>query len=56
MSLLLNELSGSVMEDTENMELLNAFFSSVFTVKATSQESQTLEVRRSLVKGRLSLG
>ncbi|PKU44228.1 rna-directed dna polymerase from mobile element jockey-like [Limosa lapponica baueri] len=34
-----------VMEDTEKAELLNATFASVFTAKASPQESQILEVR-----------
>ncbi|PKU46909.1 alpha-n-acetylneuraminide alpha- -sialyltransferase [Limosa lapponica baueri] len=41
--LLLNEMGALVMEDTENMELLNASFASVFIAKAGSQESQTPE-------------
>lgn len=32
-------------EDTDNVELLNAFFASVFNANAAAQESQTLEVR-----------
>ncbi|GAB0183976.1 mitochondrial enolase superfamily member 1 [Grus japonensis] len=42
---LLNEMGALVMEDTEKVELLNAFFASVCTAKAGPQESQTLEVR-----------
>ncbi|GAB0184039.1 mitochondrial enolase superfamily member 1 [Grus japonensis] len=42
---LLNEVGALVTEDTEKVELLNAFFASVFTAKASCQESQTLEVR-----------
>ncbi|GAB0208992.1 mitochondrial enolase superfamily member 1 [Grus japonensis] len=41
---LLNEVGALVMEDTEKAELLNAFFASVFTAKASPQETQTLEV------------
>ncbi|GAB0183985.1 mitochondrial enolase superfamily member 1 [Grus japonensis] len=42
--LLLNELGALVMEEIEKVELLNAFFASVFTAKAGPQETQTLEV------------
>ncbi|GAB0204970.1 mitochondrial enolase superfamily member 1 [Grus japonensis] len=41
---LLNEVGALVTEDTEKVELLNVFFASVFTAKASPQESQTLEV------------
>ncbi|GAB0182057.1 mitochondrial enolase superfamily member 1 [Grus japonensis] len=42
---LLNEVGALVMEeDTEKVELLNAFFALVFTAKASPQETQTLEV------------
>ncbi|GAB0177726.1 target of Nesh-SH3 [Grus japonensis] len=43
--LLLNEVGDLVTDDTEEAELLNAFFTSVFTAKTDPQESQTLRVR-----------
>jgi len=42
---LLNKVGGLVMEDTEERVLLNAFFASVLSAKASPQESQVLEVR-----------
>ncbi|GAB0209844.1 mitochondrial enolase superfamily member 1 [Grus japonensis] len=48
--LLLNEVGALVTEDTEEMELLNAAFASVFTAKAGPQESQTLEVREKVCR------
>jgi len=42
--LLLNEVGALVKEDTE-VELLKAFFASVFTTKASPQASKSLEVR-----------
>jgi len=41
----LKEVGALVMEDTKNAELLNAFFASVFTAKASPQEFQALAVR-----------
>jgi len=53
--LLLNEMGALGMEVTEKVELLNDFFSSVFTAKVDPQASQSVEVRGSLEKGRPSL-
>ncbi|PKU47983.1 rna-directed dna polymerase from mobile element jockey-like [Limosa lapponica baueri] len=41
---LLNETGAMVTEDAEKAELLNVAFASVFTVQASPQEYQTLEV------------
>lgn len=49
---LLNEVSALMMEDTEKVDLLNNFDSG-FTVP---WETQTLEVRESLGKGKVPLG
>ncbi|GAB0204519.1 mitochondrial enolase superfamily member 1 [Grus japonensis] len=43
---LLNEVGALVIEDTEKVELLNAFFALVFTAKAGPQETQTLEGKK----------
>lgn len=41
--MLLNQMDGPVLEDTEKMELLKLFFASVFTAEDGLQESQTLD-------------
>ncbi|GAB0209507.1 mitochondrial enolase superfamily member 1 [Grus japonensis] len=48
--LLLNEVGALVTEDTEKVESLNAFFASVFTAKASPQETQTLEVGEKVLR------
>lgn len=55
--LVLNEVDTLVTKDAEKAGLPNVFFISVFTPKASSQESQILVVREKVWrKGRLSLG
>jgi len=43
---LLNEVSALVTEDAEKAQILNAFFASVFSAKASPQESQAFEVTK----------
>lgn len=57
MSLMLNKVDTLVTKDTEKVGLPNIFFVSVFTPKASPQESQTLDVGEKVWrKGRLSFG
>lgn len=44
--LLLNQMGVLVLEDTEKIELLNAFSASVFTAENSPKESQTSVVRK----------
>lgn len=44
MVLLLNQMGVPVLEDSDKAELLNAFFTSVFTAENSPQESHTSEV------------
>ena len=45
---LLNELGALVTKDTEKAELLNAFFTSVFTAKSSPPESLTFRTREEI--------
>ncbi|KAF4790719.1 hypothetical protein TURU_138206 [Turdus rufiventris] len=47
---LLNQMGVLETEDTEKVELLNAFFASVFTAEVDPQESQISEVREGVAK------
>lgn len=55
--LLMNEMGALMIEDTEKVQLLNAFFSSLFTARPTARnprpwKQENLEKRRlSLVQG-----
>lgn len=50
-----NEVDAHVIEDIENMQLLNAYFPSVFTAKDNPHQLRAMGARECLEKGRFSL-
>lgn len=52
MGTLPNEVGALGMEDTEKMQLLNAYFPSVFTAKDNLHQLQAMGARECLEKGR----
>ena len=55
--LLLNDVGALVKKDTENAKLLNVFFASVFTAKASPPlTTEPRNKRENLERGRLSPG